>query len=111
MRASASRTQPVRGGRCAVACCAGCRRASLPPPTRSHLRLPSTLPPAHPLPRAADKSSLGILVKSTTSDGSGWSWINPFSWSLWLALCITLIVFPPVIFLIEFLSLRRRIHK
>lgn len=79
-----------------------------PPPTLSHL--PSSPPLARSLP-LADKSSLGILVKSSTSQGSGWSWINPFSWSLWVALALTLVVFPPVIFLIEFLSLRRRIHK
>ncbi|PSC76640.1 glutamate receptor [Micractinium conductrix] len=56
-------------------------------------------------------SSLSTLVQATTSSGTGWGFIRPFSWTLWLALLITLLVFPLLIFLIEFLSLRKRIHR
>ncbi|KAL4451646.1 hypothetical protein ABPG75_007308 [Micractinium tetrahymenae] len=57
------------------------------------------------------KSSLSTLVQASQSSGSGWGFTRPFSWDLWVALLLTLLVFPPLVFLIEFLSLRKRIHR
>ena len=49
--------------------------------------------------------------QANTAESGGWGFTRPFSWGLWLALFVTLIVFPVIIFLIEFLSLRRHVHK
>ncbi|KAL4433390.1 hypothetical protein ABPG77_010243 [Micractinium sp. CCAP 211/92] len=57
------------------------------------------------------KSSLSTLVQASHSTSDGWGFTRPFSWELWLALLGTLLIFPPLIFTIEFLSLRRRIHR
>jgi hypothetical protein len=39
------------------------------------------------------------------------AFVRPFDWSLWLALLLTLLAFPAVVFAIEFFSLRKRIHR
>lgn len=51
------------------------------------------------------------MVQSSHQSTDGWGFTRPFSWSLWLALLLTLLVVPPLIFLIEFWSLRRHIHR
>lgn len=50
-------------------------------------------------------------LQATSRTPSGWAWTAPFNWTLWVALLGTLLVFPPVIFLLEFGSLRSRIHR
>lgn len=57
------------------------------------------------------KSGLGILTKAYTRTSSGWGFFDPFHWTLWLALFLTLLIFPPLVFMLEFLSLRKRIHR
>ncbi|KAL4856215.1 Glutamate receptor 3.6 [Chlorella vulgaris] len=57
------------------------------------------------------KSALGVLVQSNPQSSTGWGFLKPFTWQLWLALLITLICFPPMVFSLEFLSLRKAIHK
>lgn len=57
------------------------------------------------------KSSLSTLVQAQLPAGTGWGFTRPFSWELWLALFITLLAFPPIAFVIEFLSLRKAIHR
>jgi hypothetical protein len=54
------------------------------------------------------RSSLGIIVKVETMRSTGWSWIDPLSGELWGAVGLTLIIFPCIIFLIEFFAIRRR---
>lgn len=55
-------------------------------------------------------SGLGILVKSAGYSTSGWNWIKPFSVNLWIAVLLTIAIFPLFIFVIEFGSLKRRIQ-
>jgi ABC-type amino acid transport substrate-binding protein len=57
------------------------------------------------------KSALGVLVQSNPQSSTGWGFLKPFTWQLWLALLLTLICFPPMVFSLEFLSLRKAIHK
>lgn len=55
-------------------------------------------------------AGLGMLVKTTTAAPDGWAFVKPFQWNLWLALGLTLLILPTLIFIIEFLSLKKRIH-
>jgi hypothetical protein len=57
------------------------------------------------------KSSLGVLVQSRSQASDGFGFLRPFTWTLWLALLLTLCVFPPLVFAIEFFSLRKSIHR
>ncbi len=78
--------------------------------------------------------SLAVLVQATVGSSGGWNWIKPFTWDLWLAVwlfmlgaaclghthntittttmqvCLTLIIFSIIAFLLEFLSLKRRLR-
>ena len=56
-------------------------------------------------------SGLGIAVRASAPGSKGWAWIQPFSWDLWLAVGITILIFPILLFVIEFGSLKRRIHR
>ena len=56
-------------------------------------------------------SGLGMLVKTTTAAPDGWAFVKPFQWSLWLALGLTLLILPTMVFIIEFLSLKKRISR
>lgn len=49
-------------------------------------------------------------LQSTTHRSSGWAWVQPFDWTLWLALGLTLLVLPLAVFVLELLSLKRRIY-
>jgi hypothetical protein len=62
-------------------------------------------PPLTPAPLPS------LRLQAGKGTPTGWGFTKPFAWSLWLALFLTLLVVPPVIFLIEFWSLRRRIHR
>ena len=53
--------------------------------------------------------SIGIMVKSDTSTSSGWAWVQPFTWDLWLALGITVLLLPIVLYLFEILTIRESI--
>jgi Bacterial extracellular solute-binding proteins, family 3/Ligand-gated ion channel len=55
-------------------------------------------------------TGLSVLVKATDSRSGGWAWVSPFSLNLWLAVGATVIIFPALLFLIEFGSLKRRIY-
>jgi len=56
-------------------------------------------------------SGLGIMVRSSPASPSGWNWITPFSVWLWVAVILTIMLFPLFIFVIEFGSLKKRIHS
>lgn len=55
-------------------------------------------------------TGLGILVRSSTNDSSGWAWVNPFSLSLWIGLFATILFVPLLVFLQEFYTLKRKVH-
>jgi polar amino acid transport system substrate-binding protein len=55
-------------------------------------------------------TALGVLVKSEPATASGWGWVHPFSWQLWAALGATLLVYPLILALIEFGSLKTRVR-
>jgi ABC-type amino acid transport substrate-binding protein len=55
-------------------------------------------------------TALGVLVKSEPEAVSGFGWTRPFSWQLWAALGATLLLFPLVLALIEFGSLKTRLR-
>jgi ionotropic glutamate receptor len=55
-------------------------------------------------------TGLGILVSASGAPTSGWNWIKPFSVELWIAVLLTIAIFPAFIFIIEFGALKRRIH-
>lgn len=55
-------------------------------------------------------AGLGIMVRTSSVSTTGWGWVTPFTWDLWLAVGLTVLIFPLFLFVIEFLSLKRRIH-
>jgi hypothetical protein len=57
------------------------------------------------------KGSVGILVKTEKGTVSGWNWVQPFSMDLWVAIIVTMLIWPAAIFFIELGSLKRRIRK
>lgn len=55
-------------------------------------------------------TGLGIMVQGSNTPSGGWAWVQPFSYELWLAVGLTVVIFPALLFVIEFGSLKRRIH-
>jgi len=55
-------------------------------------------------------TGLSVLVKATDARSGGWAWVQPFSLDLWLSVGLTVVIFPILLFLIEFGSLKRRIY-
>lgn len=55
-------------------------------------------------------TGLGMLVKSGLNESTGWAWLKPFDLSLWIALLLTFFLAPAYVFIIEFLTLKRRIY-
>jgi ABC-type amino acid transport substrate-binding protein len=51
--------------------------------------------------------SIGIITKSTPQTSSGWAWTKPFTWKLWLAIGVTVILLPIIIYLLEVLSIKK----
>ena len=51
--------------------------------------------------------SIGIITKSTPQTSSGWAWTKPFTWTLWLAIGVTVIFLPIIIYLLEVLSIKK----
>lgn len=41
------------------------------------------------------------MVKTEMGTASGWSFVQPFSAGLWIAIAVTLVIWPVIIFLIE----------
>ena len=52
---------------------------------------------------------MGIMVKTEMGTASGWSFVQPFSAGLWIAIAVTLVIWPVIIFLIEGCSRKPRI--
>lgn len=55
-------------------------------------------------------TGLGVLVKSGLNESTGWAWLKPFDLSLWIALLLTFFLAPAYVFIIEFLTIKRRIY-
>ncbi len=53
--------------------------------------------------------SISAVVQNKEKNSDGWAWTRPFTWQLWLALGITSICLPLVIFVLEVLSIKRRV--
>jgi hypothetical protein len=49
------------------------------------------------------------MVKSDTGVASGWSFFEPFSVDLWIAIAVTMAAWPAAIFAVEMLSLRSKL--
>lgn len=53
--------------------------------------------------------SIGIITRSTPKSTDGWAWTKPFTWSLWLAIGVTVVVLPIIVYYLEVLSIKRRV--
>lgn len=47
------------------------------------------------------RSSLGVLVSAKYRHGRTWSFLTPMDWTVWLAITITALVLPIIVFMIE----------
>ena len=54
--------------------------------------------------------SVGIMTKAVPDSSDGFAWTQPFTWSLWLAIGLTVIVLPIVIYVFELLSIKRSVN-
>lgn len=55
------------------------------------------------------QGSIGVITKSTPQSSKGWAWTRPFTWQLWLALGVTALVLPLIVYFLEVMSIKRRI--
>jgi hypothetical protein len=55
-------------------------------------------------------SSVSIMVKGDSSSSSGWTWIQPFATDLWVAIVVTMLVWPLLLYLIEAYSFKPKVH-
>lgn len=53
--------------------------------------------------------SIGVIVRSDPKSSSGWAWTRPFTWELWLALGVTIVFLPLIIYYLEVLSITRQV--
>jgi len=53
--------------------------------------------------------SIGIITRSTPKSTDGWAWTKPFTWSLWLAIGLTVIILPIIVYYLEVLSIKKRV--
>lgn len=53
--------------------------------------------------------SIGIITKSNPTTSDGWAWTKPFTWKLWLAIGLTVVVLPIIVYFLEVLSIKRRV--
>ena len=53
--------------------------------------------------------SIGVITQSTPKSTDGWAWTKPFTWSLWLAIGLTVIFLPVVVYYLEVLSIKKRV--
>ncbi|WPT14368.1 Glutamate receptor ionotropic, delta-2 [Picochlorum sp. SENEW3] len=53
--------------------------------------------------------SIGIITKSSPKSTDGWAWTKPFTWKLWLAIGLTVIILPIIVYYLEVLSIKRRV--
>ena len=53
--------------------------------------------------------SIGVVTKSAPKTSSGWAWTRPFTWQLWLALGVTALLLPLIIYLLEVMSIKRQV--
>jgi ABC-type amino acid transport substrate-binding protein len=53
--------------------------------------------------------SIGIVTKAMPESSDGWAWTRPFTWQLWLALGLTSLLLPFAVYLLEVLSIKRRV--
>ncbi|KAL4527734.1 hypothetical protein Ndes2526B_g08591 [Nannochloris sp. 'desiccata'] len=56
------------------------------------------------------QTSIGIMVKSDVAVASGWSFFEPFSTDLWIAIAVTMFAWPASILAIEVFSLRSKVN-
>jgi len=55
------------------------------------------------------QSFVGVMVKADVGRTTGWSFFEPFSPDLWIAIAVTMFVWPATIFAIEVFSLRSKL--
>eukprot|EP00890_Picochlorum_soloecismus_P005115 jgi/Picsp_1/5604/NSC_02963-R1_glutamate delta 2 len=55
------------------------------------------------------KGSVGILARSVPNSSDGWAWTKPFTWELWLALGLTVIILPLIVYGLEILTLKKSV--
>jgi ABC-type amino acid transport substrate-binding protein len=53
--------------------------------------------------------SIGIITRSTPKSTDGWAWTKPFTWSFWLAIGLTVIILPAIVYYLEVLSIKKSV--
>ena len=55
--------------------------------------------------------SVGIMIKAEIGSASGWSFFEPFSSDLWIAIAVTMLIFPATIYALESFSLKPSVTR
>ncbi|CAD7694896.1 unnamed protein product [Ostreobium quekettii] len=74
--------------------------------TRSTVRQEAGMQFTYPTYRA----SLGIMVRAHVRKGSYWGFLNPLHWSVWLAISLTALLVPWLVFVIESIACHGFVH-
>ncbi len=53
--------------------------------------------------------SIGIITKTNPKSSEGWAWTKPFTWKLWMSIGLTVIFLPIIVYLLEVMSIKRRV--
>ena len=53
--------------------------------------------------------SVGIIAQSIPQTTEGWAWTKPFTWNLWIAILITVVFLPFVIYFLELLAIKKSV--
>ena len=53
--------------------------------------------------------SIGIITRSAPASTNGWAWTKPFTGWLWLAIGLTVMFLPIVVYFLEVLSIKQRV--
>lgn len=54
--------------------------------------------------------SIGVVVHSDPQTSSGWAWTKPYTWNLWLALGLTALALPTIVYVLGAYSLRSSVR-
>ncbi|CAD7704128.1 unnamed protein product [Ostreobium quekettii] len=57
------------------------------------------------------RSTLGIMSLAWVNEGSNWGFLRPLHWSVWVAMIVTSIAVPWLVFVIESLACHGFVHK
>ena len=57
------------------------------------------------------KGSVSIMIKTLSTTSEGWAWVQPFSTNLWIAIAVTMLIWPVAVYMLEMMAIKRRLPR